>query len=482
VGELIGSVKLKDTLGQPEYGGLTGTIRSLDFAVRTLAESHQSRRAVILITSSTCSPAPPPPPARDDFGGASARKALEADQCRDLIQQARRADVVFYTVDPRLFRDANSVSGIGNISTPDDAASFAQSARDDEDSMRTLAAATGGRAFSGSDPVRDVQAIMIDNGSYYLLGFYPDPVVNDGKFHDVKVTLTRPGLHLRARPGYMAGDDKPPHPSTPTRDMTGRLAAGVDDPSLPIRAVVAPIADAPGGTRTIVTIEVAYPASATASQALNDELRVGILSMTADAKILASFQRPSTFTGTWKPDARGVFLINEVVTLPHKTLSLRVGVTSRALDKTGTAHIPISVPDFHSSDLQVSALVLGSDTSDTAAFDAVSGADYVSPLVPFLPTTSRSFARSDRVRVFANVFWKSDDEAVAADVSLRGASAFPAQHVSLPARPDKDGHRSAALDTTLSLKDVLPGAYVLRVDVHSPKRKPAFREVPFEVR
>lgn len=467
-GALMASVKLRDALGLPSLGP-SNAIRSLEFIVNTLAASRHTRRAVILITSHACRPLP-----------NEGLPSMENDQCRDLIKRAKQADVVFYTIDPRLFTDLNSTQGIGNIDTPERASELAAESIADDNSMKTLASGTGGRTFTrASDPLRAVEDVMVDNGSYYLLGFYPDPIVNDGKFHDIQVTVKRPGLRVRSRAGYMAGDDKPPKLTTATRDMTGRLGTGIDDPSLSIRAFVAPIADAPNGTTALVTIEVSYPVAETGSMALDDELRVGILSLTPDAKIKRSFQRAIRFTGRWKPTARSKFLINEVIELPHQALSLRIGVTSRALAKTGTTHIFVSVPDFGDKDLQLSSLVLGTNDS---SFDAAAGLDFIRPFVPFQPTTIRSFTRDHTLRVFANSFWKSDDEAVTADISVKGGSPFATQSVTLPGRIDKNGHREGTLDRTLSLKDLAPGSYVLRVDVHSLKRKPAFREIPFEIR
>ena len=56
------------------------------------------------------------------------------------------------------------------------------------DRLRELSENTGGRAFVGyPDTLRAVRELVEDNGSYYLLGYYPDPLEHDGKFHDVKV-------------------------------------------------------------------------------------------------------------------------------------------------------------------------------------------------------------------------------------------------------------------------------------------------------
>ena len=39
-----------------------------------------------------------------------------------------------------------------------------------------------------------------------MLAFYPDPLVADGKFHRVKVTVSRSGAHVRARQGVLGAD------------------------------------------------------------------------------------------------------------------------------------------------------------------------------------------------------------------------------------------------------------------------------------
>lgn len=218
-----------------------------------------------------------------------------------VLENAQRAGVPIYTLDPRLFTDENFINGI-NTDAP--GATAGESGRtpfgDFNESMRILATETGGRGFSGmSDVPRAVREILIENGSYYLLGFYPKPLVNDGKFHDIEVKVRRPGLTVRARKGYSA-DPATPKATTPKRDMTASLGAGLDDPSLPIRAFVAPMGASPRGTtRTVVTIELAYPLPEAGATRLNDELRVGILALTPDAKIKASFQRPIQFSGTW---------------------------------------------------------------------------------------------------------------------------------------------------------------------------------------
>lgn len=69
----------------------------------------------------------------------------------------------------------------------------------------TLASRTGGRAFK-AERMGEVEAafalIAEELRSQYLLGYYADPKRKDGKFHKIKVEVTRKGLSVRARDGY----------------------------------------------------------------------------------------------------------------------------------------------------------------------------------------------------------------------------------------------------------------------------------------
>lgn len=442
------------------YRSLMITLRSV---VATLASSHHARRAVFLVGTSGCSL----DPAADEW-----------QYCRDLVTAARRADVPFYVLDPRLFTDA-SIASMANAS-PDDRAAAVRGARGDRDSMMSLAAATGGRAMSGAaDPAAAAAEIVRENGSYYLLGFYPDPVVNDGKFHPITVGVRRPGLIVRARKGYVAPDASPAKPMTATREMTGQLGAGLDDPGLPVRAFAAPLSPAPGGrTRTLVTLEVAYPVPDGADRSIDDDVRVGILALTPDSKIKASFQRPIKLHGTWKPTARGTLVVNETIDLPTERLSLRVGVTSRALGKSGTTHLSIEPPDFSDKAVQLSGLVIG---SPSLVVDAAMGLDSLRGIVPFQPTTSRTFTPDETLRVFSRVTWGTKADSVVLRVSVQGREGLPARQITIPGRIGAARRYAGELDTTVPLSALAPGEYVLKVEA-AQSGKVSAREVPFVVR
>ena len=76
--------------------------------------------------------------------------------------------------------------------------------------MEELADHTGGRAFYNTNDIARVMRTAVDDSQAdYTLGFYPHHVRWDGKYHELKVKVTRPGVHLRYRKGYYATLDAP---------------------------------------------------------------------------------------------------------------------------------------------------------------------------------------------------------------------------------------------------------------------------------
>jgi len=121
---------------------------------------------------------------------------------RDIFGEANRANVSFYTIDPR---------GLAVFDTPM-GPEPPLSLRDDrnaltmrQDSLRTLAANTDGIALlNNNDLTSQVRRVADDLTSYYLIGYYSTNTKLDGKFRTIKVRAKRPGIEIRARRGYRA--------------------------------------------------------------------------------------------------------------------------------------------------------------------------------------------------------------------------------------------------------------------------------------
>lgn len=124
------------------------------------------------------------------------------DYMRAIIDRANRWNASFYTIDPRglpVFDEP-----IGPRPPPPPHVSF-QNVTLRQDHMRMLADNTDGLAVMNSNDLDSgLKRISDDLSSYYLIGYYSTNTTYDGGYRQLKVTVTRPGVNVRARPGYRA--------------------------------------------------------------------------------------------------------------------------------------------------------------------------------------------------------------------------------------------------------------------------------------
>lgn len=146
-------------------------------------------------------------PNRRTFSACERERAMLAfsDQEREflqLLQRANRANVSFYPIDARGLVAFDEPIGPARPPAPSvDAARL----RERRSTLRTLAEITDGFAIVDVNDVgRAVARIVLDTGSYYLLGYYSTNTRLDGRFRTLTVRVKRPGLEVRARPGYLA--------------------------------------------------------------------------------------------------------------------------------------------------------------------------------------------------------------------------------------------------------------------------------------
>ena len=149
------------------------------------------------------------PAARDPFAGqndinedrAAWTAGLDMDSdLREIYDTANRNNVAIYAVDPRGLPgfefDINE--GIGFQTDTKYLTSTM-------DTLRVLAENTDGRAIvNRNDIATGMKQITRDSSAYYLIGYNSAQAPTDGKFHEIKVRVKRPGVQVRARRGYWA--------------------------------------------------------------------------------------------------------------------------------------------------------------------------------------------------------------------------------------------------------------------------------------
>ncbi|HEY6357971.1 MAG TPA: VWA domain-containing protein, partial [Vicinamibacterales bacterium] len=441
-------------------------------AAATLANSGHARRAIVYVSGQ--SPLDPGAPiACPEFGAANAyRQDLEA-----AFDQARRSDVPIYTLDPRGLVQPETATVGWCCASNQQRAEVQRRIGFQQDYLASIATNTGGRFFiNQNDLAHAVDEIISENSSYYLLGYYPDPFVADGKFHELKVEVARPGVRLRARPGYPAPLAGAPA-ETAKSALTSAMSAGFNVSGLSLRAFAAPVASTATGMSVVVTTEVTLPAIAAGQNPTAETLHWEVLALDPDGKIKASTGHAARIALS---RSGSHLVVNDVLDLPTQPVTIRVGVTSEALGKTGSVQLPVDVPNVSSSKLQIGSVVLGVVGANG---QPTSEPENLKVLLPFQPTAMRTFASTDTLEVFAPLFWASKDAAAHAVVSLRsGTDVVAHQEIDLPGAVTKDDHRTAPARCDLSLLRMAAGQYVLSVEARLPTGQTAARAVPFEIK
>lgn len=126
-----------------------------------------------------------------------------AGEFRLLAQRANRANVSVYPIDARglVVFDADAIAATRfNPSLTADAAGL----RARRDALRTLADETDGAVVLDTALDQALPRLLADVGSYYLLGYVSTNQKLDGRYRRLSVRVRRPGVTVRARPGYLA--------------------------------------------------------------------------------------------------------------------------------------------------------------------------------------------------------------------------------------------------------------------------------------
>jgi hypothetical protein len=121
---------------------------------------------------------------------------------RDLFEDANRANVSFYPVDPRGLPAFDTDVGPAPPLPPVLDRTVLEHRIE---TLRMLAENTDGIALVNSNDLpRQMRRLAADLSSYYLLGYASTNGKLDGSFRTIKVRVSRPGIEVRARHGYRA--------------------------------------------------------------------------------------------------------------------------------------------------------------------------------------------------------------------------------------------------------------------------------------
>lgn len=299
----------------------------------------------------------------------------------DLWQRANRDNVTFYVVDPRgaaPFDD--SMGPLRPAAPPQDRVRMASR----QGGLRDLAEQTDGVALLNATYTREgVARMMADLRSYYLMSYYSTNAKMDGKFRKISVRVTRPGVEVRARPGYLAPTEA---------EILGAGATPAAGPAEGVKRALEALAPARGNLpvrlhaaggrgriRAVIELDPAtakqpeWAGGGTAKVSIEPEA-------SGDGAKPAALQTVSVeFTGSQRSISVDAFQ----ATVPSGRYTVRAELTPRTSRMALNVSAPAMVPDE-------SALV---------GVDVLASRRGPSTGLAYVPTADQRFRRTERLRV-----------------------------------------------------------------------------------
>ena len=342
---------------------------------------------------------------------------------RELIDSATRANTSIYSVDPRglhtMAEETMEMQPIMDTSLGLDEGGLRNEQRLAADSLKVLSDETLGRAAVETNDFEGAfERIVKDNSSYYMLGYQSTNDRRDGRFRQLKVTVKRPGLTVRARKGFNAlGHGKKIAPPTWAGSKTpdqlrDLLARPMQQSGMLMSIHAAPFRGTGKNANVMVTVQFAPQSFHFTEKGgeFHDVLDLTVAAVNVNSKIsgndshLALDLKPQTRRMV---DAAGFRVISQI-DLPPGRYQLRVAARSVNASTAGSVHYDLDVPDFSDGPLAISGLVLGS-----ASLRVVPTGGTFEPLQGVIaapPTTFRDFFAMDTLSVVADVYdneWKT---------------------------------------------------------------------------
>ena len=174
------------------------------------------------------------------LGGAGGRKSLifvserflndPSDREFALVSAAsRRAEAPIYVVDVGGLRPSDLQADQRRL---EDVGPTLDEQQAESAGLAAIAAESGGFAITGADDLaRGLERLEAESRHHYLLGYQPTNPIPDGKFRRIRVSVRRPGVQVRARPGYFALPTDPSPDTGPGReDPAQRMREAADAP------------------------------------------------------------------------------------------------------------------------------------------------------------------------------------------------------------------------------------------------------------
>ena len=421
------------------------------------------------------------------------------DSMKQATAGATRANVSFYSVDPRGLSGFEDT--IDLTATPEDNSlgvhTMLAETRLAQDTLRSLSEETGGFAAINRNDYRDTFARIIrDNSSYYVLGYYSNDNRRDGRFRTVDVKVKRPGLQVRARKGYTPPRTRLAIPTSPSSSATSlELREALNSPlavsGLGLSVNAAAFRGAGGKASVAVTLEIEGSRLKFADKGDRAANDVEVSMVAFDSKGVGRDGGRDAIGLQLRPQtrdtviSRGVRITRRFEITPG-AYHLRIGARESGGANVGTVTLDIEVPDFSKDPLVMSGIVLTAASAQLTP--TVRPDEQLKGVLPAPPTTVREFSRDDELATFTEVYDNQMRTAHRVEIktSVLADDGKVVFNTSEERRSEEIGPAGGGYGHTakIPLKALTPGRYVLRVEARTllSDGGTAMRELEFSVR
>lgn len=339
-----------------------------------------------------------------DYNGGA--RSIAFDDLHAAVTAATRGNVSIYPVNPA---GLDPGGGTGDSETSARATTGA-CGLDCTVDMRALADATGGFAVINTNRFdAELERIVRENSTYYVLGFTSTNDRRDGRFRELTVRVKRPGLVVRSRRGYLApmrnAPAPAPAPSALPTPVAESLRSALANPAVPMRVFAAPFRGADGQADVAVAIDIDAAALGLVERngVFEGELAVATMAIDARGDRVPGQRHEARLA--LKPESYQRATAQHLRVLSG--LRLRPGryqlrVAGGTPQRAGSVIADLDVPDFSREPLMMSGVALTS-TETRDAF-VLPGSAPLREALPGPITTSRSFRSGDTITLFTEIY------------------------------------------------------------------------------
>jgi VWFA-related protein len=234
-----------------------------------------------------------------------------------------------------------------------------------QETLSTLAADTGGKAFLDSNDFGQVfQRVQKDTSAYYVLGFYSTNTTQDGAYRRLQVRVKRADVKIEFRQGYYAPRDFQ-HFRQEDRDrqMADELASAL--PETDVTFYIGAAYFRQDASRYFIPVSLVIPGSQIpfTQDADKEKATVDIIGVVRDASGVPFGNVRDTvklnLDATQQVRRKNV-QYNTGFILPHGSYRMKFVVRENQSGHLGSFETEINVPDLSKAPLKMSSIVLGS--------------------------------------------------------------------------------------------------------------------------